>query len=40
MKIELFTFLEAIDNKIALLNHNDLIENMWTPLFLVNSVES
>ena len=25
MKIELFTFLEAIDNKIALLNHNDLL---------------
>ena len=25
MKIELVTFLEAIDNKIALLNHNDLL---------------
>ena len=25
MKIELVTFLEAIDNKIDLLNHNDLL---------------
>ena len=25
MKIELVTFLEAIDHKIALLNHNDLL---------------